>query len=128
MARLAALAVPVTAALVQLAAGILALGAPDLPRAAAFLGGDLTTRGALAASQVLVWLVILAILAWALALLMKEMRRPAAAALPPARSWEFAVLLVGGLVLLAGGLHYVAGSALELGGGSVQEARRLAGG
>ena len=128
MARLAALAVPVTAALVQLVAGVLALGAPDLLRAAAFLGGDLTTRGALAASQVLVWLVILAILAWALALLLKEMRRPAGAVVPPAPRWEFAVLVVGGLVLLAGGLHHFAGAALELSGGSVQEARSLAGG
>jgi hypothetical protein len=128
MARLSGLVVPIVAALAQLCAAALALGTPDMARTAAFLGGDLTMRGALAASELLVWLVILAILGWALALVLGEMRRPAAAALPPARTWELAVLVVGCVVLIAGGVHHFAGSGVQLGGGSVQEARSLAGG
>jgi hypothetical protein len=128
MARLCGLAVPVLAALIQLCAAAVALGSPDLAGTAAFLGGDLNMRGALAASEALVWLGILAILAWALALVLGDIRRPAAAALAPTRTWELALLVAGCVVLIAGGAHHLAGSAVQLGGGSVQEARSLAGG
>jgi hypothetical protein len=128
LARLHGLAFPLVATSIQLAAAALAIGRPDLGSALAFLGGEVTAAGGLAASELLVWMVVLAMLGWSVGMVVREVRRRPAVALGLQQSWELAVLITGLVVLVAGGAHHLAGSAVQLGGGSIQEARSLAGG
>lgn len=126
--RLRELPAPVLAASVQLAAAWVALGPPDPGLAGAFLAGDLSMAGAIAASEVLVWLAVVAVAAWTVGAVLLELRRSAEVATPLAQSWELAVLAAGLIILLGGGVHHYSGAAIDLAGGSVEQARSLAGG
>jgi hypothetical protein len=114
---------PLAVAVVQLAAAYLVLGLPDLGAARDFLTSNLPTMsGSIAASQVLVWLLLVVACATSVAVGIG----PAIATIDTRRSirfWSVAVMAVGLLVLAAGVGRHLTSSAVDISGGSLNEAR-----
>jgi hypothetical protein len=116
-------ALPMAVAAVQLVAGYVVMGLPNLPAARDFLTSTLpTTSGSIAASQIVVWVLLLVaclasvVTATGSAVAAVDRRRRA-------RLWSAGVVGAGLLVLGAGIGHHVTSSAVDISGGSVQEAR-----
>ena|SRR5437870_7170833 len=107
----------------QLVAAYLVLGLPDLRAAEDFLTSNLPTMaGSLAASQVLLWLL----LAVAFGSQVVAAAGPAIAAVDRRRSarlWSVAVMVAGLLVLAAGVGHHLSATAVDISGGSLDEAK-----
>jgi hypothetical protein len=114
---------PLGVAAVQLAAAYLVLGLPDLAAARDFLTSNLPTMsGSIAASQVLVWLLLVVACACSVAavagrtIAVIDARRSV-------RFWSIAVMAAGLLVLAAGVGRHLTSSAVDISGGSLNEAR-----
>ena len=114
---------PLAVAAAQLVAAYLVLGLPDLAAARDFLTSNLPTMsGSIAASQVLLWLLLVA----ACASSVVAAAGPAVAALDARRSarlWSLAVMSAGLLILAAGVGHRLSSSTVDISGGSLSEAR-----
>jgi hypothetical protein len=114
---------PLAVAVVQLGAAYLVLGLPDLGAARDFLTSTLPTMsGSIAASQVLVWLLLVV----ACASSVVAGVGPAIASIDAGRSirfWSVAVMAAGLLVLAAGVGRHLTSSAVDISGGSLNEAR-----
>jgi hypothetical protein len=114
---------PLGVAAVQLAAAYLVLGLPDLGAARDFLTSNLPTMsGSIAASQVLVWMLLLVACVSSVAAGVG----PTIATIDTRRSirfWSVAVMAAGLLVLAAGVGRHLASSAVDISGGSLNEAR-----
>jgi len=116
-------ALPLAVVALQLVAGYLVLGFPNLAAAKDFLTTDLPTlSGSIAASQVLVWLLLLVAClastvsaAGAAMVVVKGRRR--------ARLWSAGVMGAGLLILAVGIGHHLSSSSVDISGGSVDEAR-----
>lgn len=110
----------------QVAAALLALGAPDLAQAAGFMTGSVPTDGgAIALLQVLLWVAVLA----AFGASLRGALRQAAQVAHQRRArqvWGGAVLVAGVCVLLAGAMHHWSPPPVTMTGGSLQEAQELA--
>jgi hypothetical protein len=114
---------PLGVAVVQLAAAYLVLGLPDLGAARDFLTSTLPTMsGSIAASQVLVWLLLVVTCATSVAAGVG----PTIATIDARRSirfWSVAVMAAGLLILAAGVGRHLTSSAVDISGGSLNEAR-----
>jgi hypothetical protein len=114
---------PVGVAAVQLAAAYLVLGLPDFAAARDFLTSTLPTMsGSIAASQVLVWLLLVVACVCSVA----AGAGRTIAAIDTRRSvrfWSVAVMAAGLLVLAAGIGRHLTSSAVDISGGSLNEAR-----
>jgi hypothetical protein len=114
---------PLVVAAGQLAAAYLVLGLPDLAAARDFLTSNLPTMsGSIAASQVLVWLLLVV----ACASSVVAAARRTITAIDSRRSvrfWSVAVMAAGLLVLAAGVGRHLTSSAVDISGGSLNEAR-----
>jgi hypothetical protein len=105
----------------QVCAAALALGRPDPVRAGAFLaGGWPSVEDTLAATQLMVWAIVVVAAAWSFAAMARGVR------LRAGRGWEGAVLATGLLILVAGAARHATFD-LGMSGGSVQEAQRVLG-
>jgi hypothetical protein len=114
------LLVPLLTVALELVAAVLALGPPHLAEAAAFFVTYPTQAASIAATGLLVWVVIALGAIATVALSMRELyHRPGRSAW---RFWEGSVLFVGILVLLAGAVHN-ATYQVPMTGGSISQAR-----
>ena len=123
LVSLARVVLPLGVAAGQLVAAYLVLGLPDLAAARDFLTSNLPTMaGSIAASQVLVWLLLVVaclssvVAATGSAIAALDARRSA-------RLWSLAVMTAGLLILAAGVGHRLSSSAVDISGGSLNEAR-----
>ena len=120
---LARVAVPLVVAAGQLIAAYLVLGLPDFAAARDFLTSNLPTMsGSIAASQVLAWLLLVI----ACASSVVAATGPLVSALDArtgARLWSVTVLAAGLLILAAGIGHHLSSNAVDISGGSLNEAR-----
>jgi hypothetical protein len=114
---------PLGVAAGQLVAAYLVLGLPDIHAAWDFLTSNLPTMpGSIAASQVLVWVLLVV----ACASQVVTATRPAIVAIEArrkARVWSVAVMAAGLLVLSAGAGRHLSSTAVDISGGSLNEAR-----
>jgi hypothetical protein len=114
---------PLAVAAVQLAAAYLVLGLPDFAAARDFLTSNLPTMsGSIAASQVLVWLLLVVACTCSVAAGAGQ----TVAAIDARRSvrfWSVAVMAAGLLILAAGIGRHLTSSAVDISGGSLNEAR-----
>ena len=122
---IARLTLPLVAVALQLAAAALALGRPDPGQAAGFFFDYPTVASTLAATQLLVWVLIGIGALWTVVLAIKEVAQRATGP-PQRRFWEGSVLVVGILVLLAGAARDVSYQ-VPMSGGSVNEAQQALG-
>ena len=116
-------ALPLAVAAVQTWAAYVVLGPPDLAAVRDFLTSNLPTMaGSIAASQLLVWLLLVAaclssvVAAVGPLVSTLDSRRGA-------RLWSVAVMAAGLLVLAGGVGHHLSSSAVDISGGSLNEAR-----
>jgi hypothetical protein len=116
-------ALPLAVVALQLVAGYLVLGVPNLGAAKDFLTTHLPTMpGSIAASQVLVWLLLLVaclastVSAVGSAMVVVNRRRRA-------RLWSAGVMGAGLLILAVGIGHHLSSNSVDISGGSVDEAR-----
>ncbi len=109
-----------------IAIGVVALGKPNLPAAGAvFSGGFVTTGDAIAAVEVVAWLVLVAAAIFVLAL---SMRAAATTTVLTYRRWSRGVLfLVLGICILGIGMARVHEAATTGCCGNIVEATNLAG-
>jgi len=119
-----------TRALVALglaAAAWIVLGRPELRPAADFLTGSSPSFAeALAALQVIIWLLVALTLLWTVL----GIARTTVSRVRPRRPqtvWGGAVLTAGMLIMLVGLSHHQSATTVSLGGGSLAEARGLLG-
>lgn len=112
---------PLTITGLQLIAALCTLRLPDPGEVGRFLGGGVpTTSGALAALELLLWLIVLVMLGLSLWFAVRHL---AASARGRARHvWGGAALLTGLLVLSAGLVHHMGGAPVTMAGGSIVEA------
>lgn len=117
-------AAPVAAGAVEIGAAVLALGRPNPSAALDFLGSSAPTMAdSLAATQLLVWIVVAATAAVTAG---SAVAGALSAARARRRLWEVSILALG-LVLLAAGAARHLSAAPTFSGGTVQEARTALG-
>jgi hypothetical protein len=113
---------------VQVAAAVLVLGRPDLPKAGALLTGQVpTVAGEIAVVQVLLWLLTLGAFAAAIGAALRD-TRSLVLDQRARRAWGVAMVVAGACILVAGGAHRLSAPTVQLsGGGSLQEANQTLG-
>lgn len=104
----------------QVAAALVALGAPDIGQAGGFMTGAVpTVAGAIALLQILLWLMVLGACGLSLRAIAGQ---PVAVRRPPGHLWAGAVLAAGVCLLLAGATRHIGDPAVTMTGGSLREA------